>query len=340
MSRTSTMLSWVASNSASPITARTSTWRPRVSQASAFATRSGVFWRPSRSGSSPSSSSWRRTSISNSVRSVPADGTGDGSSGATLASGLGVPAPLPRRHGAAAMAAPSSSLPVVLDIVMLGFVEAEPREPSGRNARRQQAPARDHQVLARGVDAAEERDIHVHVAVVELADDLVLDDAPELAEVDHVARAVVHRAGDGHLELVIVPVPMRVVVPAEQGAILLRGERRIVEAVRRVDPTPACHGDHGLSTHLCRSIREGQGLVALPPVALAYRTISLPSMTGCSLQKYGSSPLRDATYWPLFPWRSVPVSHPDFRVAVAVCGTMSRLIQTTVSPRRTSSTSG
>ena len=36
--------------------------------------------------------------------------------------------------------------------------------------------------------------------------------------------------------------------------------------------------------------------VTLPTVMLAYRTISLPSMTGCSLQKYGSSPLSNATY--------------------------------------------
>jgi hypothetical protein len=124
-------------------------------------------------------------------------------------------------------------------------VEAEPCELSGREARRQHLPARDHDVLGRGVDAAEERDVQVHVAVVELADDLVLHDAPEFSEVDHVARSVVDHSGDGYLELVIVPVPMRVVVPAEESAILLRRERGIVEAVRRVEPQPACHGDKG-----------------------------------------------------------------------------------------------
>src|SRR5690606_3207945 len=67
MSRTSTMFACASSNTASPTTSATFCVYPRVSHASDRATRSGVRISPSRSGSSPSSSSWRRTSATCSV---------------------------------------------------------------------------------------------------------------------------------------------------------------------------------------------------------------------------------------------------------------------------------
>jgi hypothetical protein len=51
--------------------------------------------------------------------------------------------------------------------------------------------------------------------------------------------------GQERLELVVVPVPVRVVVSPEEGAILLRREGRIMEAVRSVEPQATCHGDQG-----------------------------------------------------------------------------------------------
>src|SRR5438093_9078009 len=60
------MFSWLSSNTAFPTTFPTSSVYPRVSHAMAVVTRSGVFFRPSRQGSSPSSSSCRRTRLENS----------------------------------------------------------------------------------------------------------------------------------------------------------------------------------------------------------------------------------------------------------------------------------
>src|SRR5687768_3797176 len=66
MSRTIIMFECDSSKRASPITCRASRSYPRVSHLSDAATRCGVLSSPSRSGSSPMSSSWRRTSSSRS----------------------------------------------------------------------------------------------------------------------------------------------------------------------------------------------------------------------------------------------------------------------------------
>ena len=55
-----------------------------------------------------------------------------------------------------------------------------------------------------------------------------------------------------------------------------------------------------LSTHFSAPF-DGRRVVVLQAVAPAYRTISMPTITGCNLQKYGSSPLWRATYSPLVP---------------------------------------
>src|SRR5215212_6334417 len=242
MSRTMTMLSCVSSNRASPITARASRAYPRVSHASALATRSGVLRSPSRSGSSPTSSSCRRTSPSNSALWSGAGSVGEDSS-ARLPTLVGA---VPRmRLGASVRTAAPPLLPFIFDIVVLRFVKPQSGEPARPDVRLEHAPARDDDVLRRGVDPAEEVDVHVHVSVVQLVDDFVLHDAPERAEVDHVTGAPVHLTGHGHLEHVVVTMPAGVVVRAVERAVLLLGERRVVQAMRGVEAKPARDSDLG-----------------------------------------------------------------------------------------------
>ena len=90
-----------------------------------------------------------------------------------------------------------------------------------------------------GLSSRGEADVRLHLAVVQLVDDLFLDDAAERPEVDHVASSLVDPAGDEDLERVAVTVPMRVVVPAEEPATLLCRERRVVEAMRGAESQPA-----------------------------------------------------------------------------------------------------
>ena len=58
------------------------------------------------------------------------------------------------------------------------------------------------------------------------------DDAVEIDQIADHARALVHRAADGHFERVIVAVPVRVVAFAIGGEILFGGHLGAVQAVR------------------------------------------------------------------------------------------------------------
>ncbi len=80
------------------------------------------------------------------------------------------------------------------------------------------------------------------VAVMAL-DDLALDDVPKLPQVDHVPRPLVDGAPDGHLQRIVVAVPVGVVALAEQPGVLGIGERGIVDAMGRVEAQTARHGN-------------------------------------------------------------------------------------------------
>src|SRR5215218_1762657 len=141
MSRTSTMLLCDSANSASPMTVRAS-WRyPWVIQRIALATRVGVLRIPSRSGSSPISSSSRRMSASYSSRAL--------------------------------------SVSSILYVVVVSFPEHEPLEPRGGDGRLDQTPEGDDDVLGRGDDPLHEGNIEVEVAVVDEVHHFAFDDPLE-----------------------------------------------------------------------------------------------------------------------------------------------------------------
>src|SRR5688572_6623706 len=153
MSRTITIDSCCSSKTASPTTSATFIAYPRVSQDIAFATRSGVFRRPWRVGSSPMSSSSRRTMFSNSSRLSWPSG-GDASNSSAPAWG--------RAFSFAASAA------LILDIVILRLPELELRQPRRRDLRREDPPAGQDEVLGGRDDPLHERHVEVEVLVVHL----------------------------------------------------------------------------------------------------------------------------------------------------------------------------
>ena len=90
------------------------------------------------------------------------------------------------------------------------------------------------------------------------------------------------------------------------------------------------------------SARRPKGLRALvcEPYVGIYWMISVPAIPGCNSQKYSLVPLRVGMWVPLCSLASTPVVQSGRLLAVAVCGTMSRLRQTTVSPGATLRTAG
>src|SRR5688500_13933222 len=273
MSRTITMLSCRSSNSASPITPRAVSPYPRVSQAIDLATRSGVLSRPARAPSSPSSSSCRRTSCSYSGWAITA----------SLAAATAY-APSPP------CAPRAASATFVLDIVVLRLPESQPGEPARRHARREHVPARDYNVLGRRIDPVHEVDVHVHVLVVEAVDHLALHDLLQHTEVDDVARALVHRAGDAHLERVVVSVPVRVVALPEQPGVLLVRERRVVDAVRRVEAQAARGGHVGHGRRWTGSGGAAAARPAAPVRAPAQRRRARPAFHARPPSRFAGAP--------------------------------------------------
>src|SRR6266542_3711964 len=219
MSRTITMFSCDSSNSASPMTFRTSCSYPRVSQASERATRSGVLRRPGRSGSSPSSSSCRRTSCASS----------------SIASGASRPSISSRVF--------IRSRSAVLDIIVLRLPKYQTDEPRGSDRRLENLPERDDDVFRGRYLAAHEMYVEVEIPMIHCAEDFANDQLLQLAQVHHVAGALVNRALYGHVENVVVTVPVGIVAFAERRLVFGVAERWVVDAVGRVEPQPAGYRD-------------------------------------------------------------------------------------------------
>ena len=88
-----------------------------------------------------------------------------------------------------------------------------------------------------------------------------VDDAVEVAEVHHVSGDGVRHARDGHFERVVVPVVVRAVALAEDAAVLVIREGRVVQAVRRAEPREPGDGDgrHATRGWKRRKLRPGAG---------------------------------------------------------------------------------
>src|SRR5918993_4609640 len=144
-------------------------------------------------------------------------------------SAVAVARPIPRDAPVTTHVTPSSrsaadSAALVLDIVVLGLPEPQAAQRARRHTRREGPPARDDDVFGRRVDVSHELDVDIQVAVVDPVDDLALHDGLERAQVDDVPRAVVDRALDGHLQGIIVPMPVRVVTLPEQRGVFFGGQ--------------------------------------------------------------------------------------------------------------------
>src|SRR2546430_573458 len=193
MSRTMIMLSCASSKIPLPTTSCTFCAYPRVRYASDEATRSGVRRSPSRSGSSPSRINWRRTmSINSPMRSSP-------SCAAALRS--------VSESESVSYRSARVSVTVVLHVVVFRFPQPHPRQTRWRDVRGDDAPDTDRDVLRGRVDAVHEIDLEIQIAMVDLVDDFALDDALDLAEVDHIPGAIVHGTTNQDLKRVVVPVP-------------------------------------------------------------------------------------------------------------------------------------
>ena len=70
----------------------------------------------------------------------------------------------------------------------------------------------------------------------------LLHESLQRAKIVDISRAGLDRAADGHVERVVVAVPVGIVALPEQPEVLLIGERGVVHAVRRVELEPSRDG--------------------------------------------------------------------------------------------------
>ena len=137
-------------------------------------------------------------------------------------------------------------LTVVLDIVVLGLPEHEPRELSpaataGSSTRQMPTMMFSDVGITPCMNGTSRLKFLWSIRSTACSS----TSFSQHAEVEDVAGALVDRAAHGHVEDVVVPVPVRVVALAEQPRVLLVRERGIVHAVRRVEVEAAGHGDDG-----------------------------------------------------------------------------------------------
>src|SRR5512142_2074418 len=198
-------------------------------------TRWGVFFSPSRPGSSPRWRSISSTSASN---------------GAPLSSG--------------------TSASRVLHHIPLGLPEHQAYQPARRDRRGQPPPALYDDVLRGGIDPRELRHVEIEVPMVHPAEDVRLDQVLERLDVDHVARRGIDLPRHRDLEVVVVPVVVGVGARSEDARVLRLRPGGIEEPVRGVEVgTP--HDDDG-GTH--RSPSPGpqpSNLIKKPPPGGASR---------------------------------------------------------------------
>src|SRR5687768_6941217 len=205
MSRTR-IIDWCdSSNIASPMTSLTDIWYPRVRKRSDLSTRSGVLRRPPRAGSSP-------ISFKSSVTA------------ACIAFFLSA---------------------IVVHPVPRGLVEPDAESESLGDMGSEFAPHNLGDVFRRGEEVAEPGDVEVQVLVIELGDHVLLGELLQDPDVDHVPGVGVDLALDREVELVVMPVPVRVVARPEGAGVPLVGLAGIMETVRGVEVHAPRHGSDG-----------------------------------------------------------------------------------------------
>src|SRR5205823_14042446 len=95
--------------------------------------------------------------------------------------------------------------------VLLGLVQRHPDEPGGGDPTLELPPNSDNDVFGRRVPSGEEIHVEIQVPAVQPGDDLLPDRALQLREVHDVAGLRIDLPFDRDLELVRVPVTVRVV---------------------------------------------------------------------------------------------------------------------------------
>src|SRR6266496_542623 len=112
-------------------------------------------------------------------------------------------------------ASPSIFSSVVDHAVLLGLVQRHPDEPGGGDPTLELPPDSDNDVFGRRVPSREEIHVEIEVPAIEPGDDALLDRALQLREVHNVAGLRIDLPFDRNLELVRVPVTVRVVALLE-----------------------------------------------------------------------------------------------------------------------------
>jgi len=115
------------------------------------------------------------------------------------------------------------------------LVQADAIQASARQPRLDLLPKRDDEVFRRRDDVAKEIDVRIEILVVALPGDRRLEDLLQLAEIDHIPRDGVGRAGHGHLEDVVVTMPMRAGAEAVLLLIPSLALGRVFEPMGRVE---------------------------------------------------------------------------------------------------------
>ena len=102
-----------------------------------------------------------------------------------------------------------------------------------RNLRLEQFPNHSRDVLARRNFSRQFRHFVIQVAMIHPVHHFPLQNILQLLQIQHHSRRRVRLARDRHFQHVIVPVAVRIIALAEDAAVLLRREIRVVVEMRR-----------------------------------------------------------------------------------------------------------
>jgi hypothetical protein len=128
-------------------------------------------------------------------------------------------------------------------MIVFRFAEHQPLELRWCDSRLENLPELDDDVLGGGNDSLHEVDVEIEVPVINFARDLALDDVAKPGEIENVASALFDLAFDRNLERVVMTVPVGIVAFPERGLVLFVAERRIENAMGRIERHPARDSD-------------------------------------------------------------------------------------------------
>ena len=114
------------------------------------------------------------------------------------------------------------------------LIEPHAMQLPGRDVRLNLVPEGNHQILSRRIDAAQELDLIVQIAMITFVDDRALENALELGEIHDVTGFRIRLSTKRDLEHVVVSMPVRIRAQPVARLIPLLAFRGIVEPVRRV----------------------------------------------------------------------------------------------------------